>query len=226
MVTSIIVAVIFLGAIVACFIPIIRSVQNERKYKSVLLNDIPYSEVSKSEPFPGALFVSSLLVYIYGTSADADQGMRYTFSKSFRGEWGTYCRAAEGLHTALNGDLLVERLVSALKKSKADPKLVSMIFTALNSAELMWSDKDLGKKPSAYMAELMNYSVENSEVARAYRMLGLQKNASMNEVKAAHRRMAAKYHPDRLIAEKGTVTKEDTDRFNEIQKAYETILNG
>ena len=51
-------------------------------------------------------------------------------------------------------------------------------------------------------------------------------NASANEVKSAHRRLAAKYHPDRLIAEKGFVSKEDTDRFNEIQKAYETIVNG
>ena len=128
MVTSIIVAVIFLGAIVACFIPIIRSVQNENKFKKVLLNDIPYADVSKGEPFPGALFVGALLVYIYGNSADADQGMKYAFSKSFHGEWGTYCRAAEGLHSALNGDLLVEQLVASLKKAKAESSLVSLIL--------------------------------------------------------------------------------------------------
>lgn len=223
MVTSIIVAVIFIGAIVACFIPIIRSVLNERKYRKVLMQDIPYAAVSKSEPFPGALFLSALMVYIYGTSNDADRGMRAIFRRYFHVEWGTYCRAAEQLHSALNGDLLVERLASTLKRSKADANLISLVFSALNSAELMWADKDMGKKPSAYLAELMNYTVENGEVAKAYRVLGLEKNASLSEVKAAHRKLAAKYHPDRIMAEKGSVTQEERERFEEIQKAYEFI---
>lgn len=47
-----------------------------------------------------------------------------------------------------------------------------------------------------------------------YSTLGISKNATQDEIKKAYRKMAAQYHPD-----KGG----DTAKFQEIQKAYETL---
>lgn len=47
-----------------------------------------------------------------------------------------------------------------------------------------------------------------------YTTLGVGKNATQDEIKKAYRKMAAQYHPD-----KGG----DTAKFQEIQKAYETL---
>lgn len=50
-----------------------------------------------------------------------------------------------------------------------------------------------------------------------YRILGLQRDASQDEIKRAYRRLARKYHPD--------VSKESDaeDRFKEVSEAYEVL---
>lgn len=50
-----------------------------------------------------------------------------------------------------------------------------------------------------------------------YDTLGIRKDASQAEIRQAHRRLAAKWHPDRNDA------GEAHDRFVEIQQAYETL---
>jgi DnaJ-class molecular chaperone len=47
-----------------------------------------------------------------------------------------------------------------------------------------------------------------------YNTLGIQKNASEADIKAAYRKMAMKHHPDRGGDEK---------KFKEINEAYETL---
>ena len=47
-----------------------------------------------------------------------------------------------------------------------------------------------------------------------YTILGVNKNADPDEIKKAYRKMAAQHHPD-----KGG----DTAKFQEVQKAYETL---
>lgn len=53
-----------------------------------------------------------------------------------------------------------------------------------------------------------------------YKILGVNKNASQDEIKKAYRKLARKYHPD--------VNKDDEEaakKFNEIQEAYEVLKN-
>jgi molecular chaperone DnaJ len=51
-----------------------------------------------------------------------------------------------------------------------------------------------------------------------YQVLGLQKNASEEEIKKAYRRLAMKYHPDR-----NPDNKEAEEKFKEAKEAYEVL---
>ena len=60
-------------------------------------------------------------------------------------------------------------------------------------------------------------------LAKAYAILGLQPNASAEEVKQAYRNMAKKYHPDRVITEDAAIKKGAEEKFKQVQEAYELI---
>lgn len=58
-----------------------------------------------------------------------------------------------------------------------------------------------------------------------YKVLGLDKTASIEEVKAAYRRLVKMTHPDRFMKESLEVQKQMSEKFREIQMAYESIVN-
>ncbi|MFW5755437.1 MAG: DnaJ C-terminal domain-containing protein [Tangfeifania sp.] len=51
-----------------------------------------------------------------------------------------------------------------------------------------------------------------------YKILGVSKNASQEEIKKAYRKLAVKYHPDKTQGD-----KKSEDRFKEIGEAYEVL---
>lgn len=51
-----------------------------------------------------------------------------------------------------------------------------------------------------------------------YKILGLDSLATMDEIKAAYRALAMKYHPDRNPG-----NAEAEEKFKEIQKAYDVL---
>jgi molecular chaperone DnaJ len=53
-----------------------------------------------------------------------------------------------------------------------------------------------------------------------YEILGIQKNASIDDVKKAYRQLAMQFHPDRVAPEK---KKEAEERFKEISEAYAVL---
>jgi DnaJ like chaperone protein len=66
---------------------------------------------------------------------------------------------------------------------------------------------------------------EPQPLSKAYKILGVKKDASDAEVKKAYRRMMSQHHPDRLIA-KGLpeeMIKLATEKTQEIKAAYEQI---
>jgi DnaJ like chaperone protein len=57
----------------------------------------------------------------------------------------------------------------------------------------------------------------------AYKILEIEKAASDDDVKRAYRKMAKKYHPDKVITENEAIKKGAEEKFKEVQRAYEQI---
>ncbi len=57
----------------------------------------------------------------------------------------------------------------------------------------------------------------------SYLSLGLERSATNEEVKRAYRKLAMKYHPDRLSGESETQKRIAKQRFREVKEAYELI---
>src|SRR5512136_154974 len=53
-----------------------------------------------------------------------------------------------------------------------------------------------------------------------YEVLGVSKNASLDEIKKAYRELAMKYHPDRVSSDQ---KKEAEEKFKEISEAYAVL---
>ena len=64
---------------------------------------------------------------------------------------------------------------------------------------------------------------ENSNSEKWYKILGLTKNATDSEVKKAYRKMAVKYHPDKLIGVSEDIKKLAEKKFLAVKEAYEQI---
>lgn len=57
-----------------------------------------------------------------------------------------------------------------------------------------------------------------------YEVLGVSKNASQDEIKAAYRKLAKQYHPDRYIG--NPLADLAAEKFKEINEAYESLTGG
>ncbi|GGW37990.1 TerB family tellurite resistance protein [Arenibacter certesii] len=57
----------------------------------------------------------------------------------------------------------------------------------------------------------------------AYKILEIDRSATDEEIKKAYRRMAKKYHPDRVNTENEAIKRGAEEKFKEVQKAYEAV---
>ena len=57
----------------------------------------------------------------------------------------------------------------------------------------------------------------------AYKILEIDKTATDDEVKKAYRRMAKRYHPDKVRTDNEAIKRGAEEKFKEVQKAYEQI---
>ena len=59
----------------------------------------------------------------------------------------------------------------------------------------------------------------------AYKILEIEKTASSTEIKKAYRTMVKKYHPDKIRGQDPAMIRGAEEKFREVQKAYETLIN-
>ncbi len=79
----------------------------------------------------------------------------------------------------------------------------------------------LGINPRDYQSiKAMFYS---TDVNSSYKILEVDKNVTEDELKKAYRKMAKKYHPDKLKGLGDAQMKAGEEKFIEVQKAYEQI---
>ncbi|MDA3891724.1 MAG: TerB family tellurite resistance protein [Salinivirgaceae bacterium] len=62
-----------------------------------------------------------------------------------------------------------------------------------------------------------------SDMYVAYNILGLDKNATNDDVKKAYRKMAVEYHPDKVAYLGDDVQKSAKEKFQKINEAYKSI---
>ena len=63
----------------------------------------------------------------------------------------------------------------------------------------------------------------DNSCAAAYRVLGVQQSASIDEIKAAYRKLAIKFHPDKYATQSLQAQKDAEQKFKEVNEAYDTI---
>lgn len=63
------------------------------------------------------------------------------------------------------------------------------------------------------------------DMRSAYKILDVSPDASDEEIKKAYRRMALKYHPDRVSHLGDDIQKAAKEKFQELQSAWETVKN-
>ena len=62
-----------------------------------------------------------------------------------------------------------------------------------------------------------------TEQKNYYSILGLDNNATENDIKKAYRKMAAKYHPDKFATKSESEKKEAEEKFKEINEAHSVL---
>ena len=82
-------------------------------------------------------------------------------------------------------------------------------------------DNSYGNDNSSYNGQYQS----QSKLDAAYKVLGIDKSASDDEVKKAHRRLMLKYHPDRLASQGLTeeMIRMYTEKAKDIQAAFDLI---
>ena len=151
----------------------------------------------RCEPFEGCLLLCAIAFNDTGNVETVSDKLQLYLGKDYPADYYSMCTLAQKAGNT-NSDIFVECLAAKLKNN-TDERLLEVIFSLLTALEYGWDDR-VANRPSAYLAELLNYSkpVIKEENDMAYLILGVNKGASMKEIKDAHRKLVRQYHPDTL----------------------------
>jgi hypothetical protein len=154
----------------------------------------------------------------------------------------------EAITTDIQNYLLPHAVDFASNKLLTDDMIMNGAFLVEKQREAAFddrvneiSDKYNGKLKFKYIGPMPPYSFVNIELTMpkfelidgARRTLGLGEEANMSEIKAAYRKLAAEYHPDKSplppffkrgdFGKGGKFPDEDGERFKKIAEAYEIL---
>lgn len=116
-------------------------------------------------------------------------------------------------------------------------QIIHFLFgVSASDNEIHPSEVELIKKIAGYL-NINQYDFESihsmflsegtgNSLNKWFAILELDKNASNDEIKKAHRKMVIKYHPDKLQGVSQDIKKLAEEKFLLVQKAYENIMKG
>ncbi|MGD8523921.1 MAG: DnaJ domain-containing protein [Desulfobacterales bacterium] len=80
-----------------------------------------------------------------------------------------------------------------------------------------------GGHSNSHQSDQADQFVRDSAQSDPYHILGIERNATPEEVKQAYRQLANKYHPDKVTHLGDEFKKLAERRFKDIQKAYQEL---
>lgn len=114
-------------------------------------------------------------------------------------------------------------------------QIIHFLFgVSASDNEIHFSEKILIEKIATYLniskydfESIQSMFVDNrsdNSLEKYYKILGINNSASIDEVKKAYRKMAMKYHPDKLQGVSSDIVKLAEEKFQLVQDAYENIM--
>ncbi len=101
-------------------------------------------------------------------------------------------------------------------------RLIAQYLGIAQSDYISIYERHVGSGYSGY-SNSSSSSSSNSYTKDPYRVLGIESTATDDEVKKAYRRMAMKYHPDRVAGMSEEIQRNAAEQMKEINEAYESI---
>lgn len=128
------------------------------------------------------------------------------------------------INQGLNYSSKLQLLHILFKISAADSLQSAELQLLATMAALMGiSSADFNSIQAIYFQQQnsSNNAIYNTELA--YQILEIEKNVSDEEIKKAYRRMAMKYHPDKVNSLGDEFKQAATEKFKAVQNAYEQL---
>ncbi|MEZ4800790.1 MAG: TerB family tellurite resistance protein [Flavobacteriales bacterium] len=136
------------------------------------------------------------------------------------------------LKELLNKDIPVREICEQIRYYMEHPLRLQLVHYLFGIAK---ADGDVDQSEVRLIEQIAQYmgisekDIESlkamfyKDKAQSYKILELEENASDDEVKKAYRKMAMKYHPDKVRGMGEQVEKDAAEKFRKVQDAYEHI---
>lgn len=124
---------------------------------------------------------------------------------------------AQQIRQHVNYSVRLEFVHLLLEVAKADGDVVEAETNVIEIIAV-----NMGISTADYQSLLALYR-KHSDTTWAYTALEIEPSASDDEVKKAYRRMAMKYHPDKVANAGESIRQQATEKFRAINEAYEHI---
>ncbi|MFZ5554441.1 MAG: TerB family tellurite resistance protein [Bacteroidota bacterium] len=143
--------------------------------------------------------------------------------------------AAQQIHALqqiLKQDIPVKKVCDEIRYYMEHPLRLQLIHFLFGIAA---ADGKVDRTEVQVIAEIANYlgisekdfeslkAMFYKDTGSAYKILEIEKDASDEEVKKAYRKMAVKYHPDKVSSLGEEYQKSAKEKFQKVQEAYEAI---
>jgi len=140
--------------------------------------------------------------------------------------------AVKILRDLLNQNIPVTEVCQQIRKNMDHPSRLQLVHFLFGIADADGQVHDTEHKLIKHIAQQMGISqkdyesIESMFVANtdaAYKILEVEATATEEELKKAYRRMAVKYHPDKVHYLGDDIQKAAHEKFQKVNEAWETI---